>query len=194
MQMVAPMSFDSGPDAVRWEAPAFGAIAPPAIADLEEIEKAARDEGFARGHAEGVAQGQTEVRRLIAKLEGIADAFTRPLAGLDTEIENALASLATEIAGALVRESYIADPERMAALVREAVANAGEMARHVEIRVHPEDLQMLRPLLASVNGLVPDISLSRGDVRVHAEHVRIDARLATRMKRVLENLNAKPTE
>jgi len=192
MPMVAPMSFDS--DAVRWEAPAFGAVAPPAIADLEEIEKAAHDEGFARGHAEGVAQGQAEVRRLVAKLEGIADAFTRPLAGLDNEIEQALASLATEIAGALVRESYIADPERMAALAREAVASAGEMARHVEVRVHPEDLQMLRPLLPNVSSLVPDISLSRGDVRVHAEHVRIDARLATRLKRVLDNLSSGPAE
>jgi len=194
MPMVAPMSLDSGPDAVRWQAPAFGAVAPPAIADLEEIEKAARDEGFARGHAEGVAQGQAEVRRLVAKLEGIADAFMRPLAGLDTEIENALASLATEVAGALVRERFIADPERMAALVREAVASAGEMARHVEIRVHPDDLLMLRPLLPTVGGLVPDISLSRGDVRVHAEHVRIDARLATRLKRVLDNLTAGPAE
>jgi flagellar assembly protein FliH len=194
MPMVAPMSLDSMPDAVLWEAPAFGAVAPPAIADLEEIERAAHDEGFARGHAEGIAQGQAEVRRLIAKLDGIADAFTRPLAGLDAEIERALASLATEIAGALVRESYIADPERMGALVREAVVSAGEMARHIEVRVHPEDLQMLRPLLPSVSGLVPDISLSRGDVRVHAEHVRIDARLATRLKRVLDNLSAKTNE
>ena len=193
MTMVAPIVLGSGPDAVLWEAPAFGAV-PQSIAALEQIESAARDEGFARGHAEGFAQGQAEVRRLIARLEGIADAFTRPLAGLDDEIENALASLATEIAGALVRENYTEQPERMAALVREAIVSAGEMARAIEVRVHPDDLQMLRPLLPNVSGMVPDISLARGDVRVHAEHVRIDARLATRLKRVLDNLSAKSAE
>jgi flagellar assembly protein FliH len=194
MQVVAPMSSESSPDAVRWEAPAFGSVAPPGIADLEEIERAVREDGFARGHAEGFAQGQADVRRLVARLEGITDAFTRPLAGLDNDIEHALAALATEIAGALVRQNYIEQPERMAALVREAIVSAGEMARALEVRVHPDDLQMLRPLLPEVPGLVPDISLARGDVRVHAEHVRIDARLATRLKRVLENLSAKPTE
>jgi len=193
MTTVAPIALGSGPDAVLWEAPAFGAI-PQSIAALEGIEREARDEGFTRGHAEGVAQGQAEVRRLVARLEGIADAFTRPLAGLDNEIETALASLATEIAGALVRENYIEQPERMAALVREAVVSAGEMARNIEVRVHPDDLQMLRPLLPNVGGMVPDISLARGDVRVHAEHVRIDARLATRLKRVLDNLSANPAE
>jgi flagellar assembly protein FliH len=193
MTTVAPIALGSGPDAVLWEAPAFGAI-PQSIAALEGIEREARDEGFARGHAEGLAQGQAEVRRLVARLEGIADAFTRPLAGLDNEIETALASLATEIAGALVRENYIEQPERMAALVREAVVSAGEMARNIEVRVHPDDLQMLRPLLPNVSGMVPDISLARGDVRVHAEHVRIDARLATRLKRVLDNLSANPAE
>jgi flagellar assembly protein FliH len=193
MSTVAPITVGSGPDAVLWEAPAFGAI-PQSIAALEGIEREARDEGFARGHAEGLAQGQAEVRRIVARLEGIADAFTRPLTGLDNEIEHALASLATEIAGALVRENYTEQPERMAALVREAVASAGEMARAIEVRVHPEDLQMLKPLLPSVGGMVPDISLARGDVRVHAEHVRIDARLATRLKRVLDNLSADSAE
>src|SRR3954470_19043823 len=115
MQVVAPMTLESSPDAVRWEAPAFGSVAPLGIADLEEIERAAREDGFARGHAEGFAQGQADVRRLIARLEGIADAFTRPLAGLDNDIERALAALATEIAGALVRQNYIEQPERMAA-------------------------------------------------------------------------------
>ncbi len=192
MPMVAPIAFAAESDAIRWEAPAFGSGAPQSIAALEEIERAARDEGFARGQAEGFAQGQADVRRLVARLEGIADAFTRPLAGLDNDIERALAALATEIAGALVRENYIEQPERMAALVREAIVSAGEMARAVEVRVHPDDLHMLRPLLSNPAGLVPDISLARGDVRVHAEHVRIDARLPSRLKRVLDNLSAKP--
>ncbi len=179
----------AGPAAVLWEAPAFGGNSPLAVADLEEIERAARDEGFTRGHADGFAQGQTDVRRLIARMEGLVDAFSRPLAGLDNEIEHALAALATQIAGALVRESYRADPQKMAALVREAIASAGGIERSTEVRIHPDDLAILRPLMTDISTFVPDISLARGDVRVHTENVRIDARLGTRLDTILDNLS-----
>jgi flagellar assembly protein FliH len=182
----------SNPDTVLWEAPAFGRASPLAVADLEEIERAAREEGFTRGHADGYAQGQADLRRVVARMEGIADAFSRPLAGLDNEIEHALAALATQIAGALVRDTYATDPQKMVALVREAIASAGTVARSTEVRVHPEDLAMLRPLMNDISTFVPDISLARGDVRVHTENVRIDARLATRLKSILDNLHAEP--
>ncbi len=181
---------ESVADAVRWEAPAFNA-APPPVVDLAQIEQLARDDGFARGHAEGLAQGQGEARRLVARLESLVDAFIRPLAGLDTEIEQALAALATEIAGALLREKYIAQPEHLAALVREAVASAGDSTRPVEVRLHPDDVTMLRPLLPDMSRLVADVTLARGDVRVHADAVRIDARLGTRLKTVLDNLTVR---
>ena len=179
------------PDAVLWEAPAFGAPAsPPAVAALEDIERAAREEGYAAGHAEGFGQGQAEVRRLLARLESLLDAFRRPLAGLDADVEGALAELATQIAGTLLRAHYAAAPQALAQLVHEAVASVGDTARHVDVRLHPDDLVMLKPLLADVSKLTADMSLSRGDVRVHADSVRVDARLATRLDAVLAELGS----
>lgn len=188
MAVIDPASLSS--DAVRWEAPAFDG-APPPLVDIAQIEQLAHDDGYARGHAEGLAQGQAEVRRLAARLENLVDAFIRPLAGLDSEIESALARLATEIAGALVREKYAIEPGHLAALVREAVAAVGDSARPVEVRLHPEDVTMLRPLLADGSNLVADTTLARGDVRVHADSVRIDARLSTRMTQTLEQLTVR---
>ena len=188
--MMAVIEATTGTDAVLWEAPAFGAAPPPAVADLERIERMAREEGHASGRAEGLAQGQTEVRRLVAHLEGLIDAFAKPLAELDAEIESALAALAVEIAGALVRAEYVADAEKLAALVREAVAGAGDTTRAAEIRLHPDDVTLLRPLLSDLSRITADHTLSRGDVRVHADTVRIDARLSTRLASVLENLAA----
>jgi len=177
----------TGAGTVVWEAPAFGTGKPPAVSDLLEIARSAHLEGFTQGHAEGFAQGQNDVRRLVARLESLIDAFIRPLAGLDADVELALATLSTEICSALMREKYGGAPDLLARLVREAITSAGETTRAVEVRLHPEDLSMLRPLLGDVANLTADPALGRGDVRVHADNVRIDARLPTRLKKIIES-------
>ncbi|MFN7137116.1 MAG: FliH/SctL family protein [Thermomonas sp.] len=185
--------------AVRWSAPELVPPPPPpeqrglpSVEELEAIEEAARAEGYARGHAEGLASGQAEIRRIVAQMEGILDAFTRPLARLDAEVGDALGALAVRIAGALLGRSYAADPALLAALVREALEISGSETRQLELRLHPDDIAMLTPHLPPLDGvrLVPDLTLARGDLRVHADSVRIDGSLAARLNAVLQSLAA----
>lgn len=185
--------------AVRWSAPELAPPPPPpeqrglpSVEELEAIEEAARAEGYARGHAEGLASGQAEIRRIVAQMEGILDAFTRPLARLDAEVGDALGALAVRIAGALLGRSYAADPVLLAALVREALEISGSETRQLELRLHPDDIAMLTPHLPPLDGvrLVPDLTLARGDLRVHADSVRIDGSLAARLNAALQSLAA----
>ena len=187
---------------VRWAAPELAPPPPPppqepvrhmpSVEELQAIEEAAHAEGYARGHAEGVAAGQAEVRRIAAQMEGILDAFTRPLARLDAEVGDALGDLAVRIAGALLRRSYAAEPALLEALVREALDLAGSDQRQVELRLHPEDLAMLSPQLVSLQGvrLAGDSTLARGDLRLHADSVRIDGSLSARLNAALQRIMA----
>lgn len=182
--------------AVRWIAPGFDAPgrhaadapAPPGVEELQAIEQAAYDAGFARGHAEGLAAGQAEMRRMLAQIEGILDSFTRPLARLEAEVADALGELAVRVAGALVGRAYAADPLLLADLVREALDAVGSTRREVELRLHPDDLGTLAPHLAALDGvrLVNDTTLARGELRLHTESVRIDGTLATRLQACLQ--------
>jgi len=149
-----------------------------------------RAQGEAQGHAEGLAQAQAEMQRLSAQLQGIIDSFTHPLARLDKEVIRALAELAVRIAGQLVRRSYSARPALMQHIISEALQAAGPSAESVEIRLHPEDVNALQPLLTlqANQQLYADSSLQRGDVRIHAPSVRIDAGLDTRLQQILEQL------
>lgn len=194
------------PELKRWEMPSLDAPGgartpdeaeeplpqPPSLEEIEAIQQAAHDEGFAAGHAEGLAQAQAEMRRLQARLEGILDAFSRPLGELEGEVEQALTELATRIAGTLVRQAYTLDPSLVAGLTREALDSLGEKPRQVEVRLHPEDLDAVEPLLPVAAGVrvVADPALARGDLRVHAEDVRLDARLSTRLEQMLPRLLA----
>lgn len=59
-------------------------LRPPTLEEIQAIEDAAQHEGFARGHAEGFAQGQSEVRRLTAQIDGILT-ISPALARLETK-------------------------------------------------------------------------------------------------------------
>ena len=101
-----------------------------------------------------------------------------------------VARTANGIAGSLVGRAYAADPVLLSDLVGEALDAVGGASREVEVRLHPDDIQSLAPLLALVSGarLVPDPTLGRGDLRVHAESVRIDGTLEARLRGALENV------
>ncbi|HEY0333224.1 MAG TPA: FliH/SctL family protein [Stenotrophomonas sp.] len=178
---------------VEAEAPAPPVPRPPTLQEIQAIQDAAREEGFERGHAEGFTQGQAELRRLTAQIEGILDNFSRPLARLETEVVGALGELAVRIAGSLVGRAYEADPVLLSDLISEAVDAVGSSNREVEVRLHPDDIAALTPLLSLLSGtrLTPDPSLSRGDLRVHAESVRIDGTLEARLRHALETVMRK---
>ncbi|WP_129135833.1 FliH/SctL family protein [Luteimonas sp. YGD11-2] len=194
---------------VRWLAPSMDAETttaalqveepvelprPPSLEEIQRIRDDAHreghDEGYAAGHAEGFAQGQAEIRRLTAQIEGILDNFSRPLARLENEVVAALGDLAVRVAGGLVGRVYEADPGLLADLVAEAVDAVGGAAREVEVRLHPDDIAALTPLLslAPATRLVADHALARGDLRVHAESVRIDGSLDARLRGALDTV------
>jgi len=181
---------------LRWIAPGFEHVAPvdvpqpPSVEELQAITDAAYHDGFERGHAEGMAAGQADMRRMIAQMEGILDSFTRPLARLDGEVGDALADLATRIAGTLVGQAYRADPTLLADLVREALDAVGSSSRDVELRLHPDDLGLLMPQLMTLDGvrLTGDATLARGELRLHTEGMRIDGRLDARLRACLDSL------
>lgn len=187
--------------AVRWAAPGLSAhgmpaapakpvVAMPSVEELERIHESARADGYAAGHAEGLAAAQAEMRRLCAQVEGILDSFTRPLARLDAEVADALAETATHIAGVLVGQAYAADPLLLADLVREALDAVGGNGREVELRLHPDDLGVLTPHLMALDAvrLTADTTLARGELRVYGEGVRIDGTLAARLQGVLAGM------
>jgi len=193
-------------DPVRWMAPPLDFVArrqpaaeppvlrPPSLEDIQAIEEAAYREGLERGraegHAEGFAQGQAEVRRLTAQIEGILDNFSRPLDRLENEVMGALSELAVRIAGSLVGRAYQADPMLLSELASAALDAVGGASREVELRLHPDDIAALTPVLSMMptTRLTADTSLSRGDLRVHAESVRIDGTLEARLRGALENV------
>lgn len=121
-------------------------------------------------------------------MQTLIDGFARPLARLDGEVADALSDLAVRIAGVLVGRAYAADPTLLADLVREALDAVGTGSREIELRLHPDDYAVLAPHLSGLAGVrvTPDTVLSRGELRLHSDGVRIDGTLGARLQSVLE--------
>lgn len=170
----------------RWQLPQFDQ-APPTARRLDEIEKAAYQDGYQRGQAEGYAAGQKAVLAQAQRLQALIEHMARPLAHLDEEVETALVTLASAIAANILRDELSLAPERIVTLVREALASLPPMVRSIRVSVHPDDAALLSGQLPAPHEvkefeIVADAQLKRGDCRVITESSQIDARLDQRVR------------
>lgn len=154
---------------------------------LEAGRKAGHEEGHAAGYAEGRAAALAEAKRLAA----LAGRVESGLQALEEAVANELLALSVELARAVIRSEIAARPETLRAVILEALERLPQ--QHATIHLHPEDAALMRNLLGEAlqhagQRIIEDVRLSRGDCLIDAGHAQIDARLATRWRRTLEQI------
>lgn len=170
------------------------------VGELEEVERRAHEEAFAKGRAEGLAAAEREMRPQLQQLQARIERFdaiiatlAQPLQQLDAEVENQLLHLALTVSRHLVRRELRIEPAQVIAIIRETVALLPASARDVRVHLHPEDAAIVREKLATPTGerawtIAEDPVMSRGGCRVTTETAHIDARLETRIGSVISSL------
>jgi flagellar assembly protein FliH len=187
----------------RWELPVVGAVETrdaealdegpqrPTVAEIETIERQAREEGFNAGLNEGRAMAKRELAAQVARLEALFAAVERPFADLDNDVAGDLALLATTIAERVLGYELTTRPEKILEVVRQAVDALPAATRHLKIHLNPADAVIVREHRSSLDHegtVVDDPALERGDVRLESEHSRLDARVRTRLVAVIDSV------
>jgi flagellar assembly protein FliH len=175
-------------------APAAAAEAPhvdPAEQLAEQV-RAARQSGYQDGYRDGLValegfkqsfahQATLSVGQLVKSIGGQLDAMQQ-------EMAEALAATALSLARQIVRSELAARPECVAAVAQEALETLMLSARHITLRVHPDD----QPLIAEGAGellaargarLVADAEVARGGCIVESNIGLVDASIETRGRR-----------
>lgn len=188
---------DQDQEVLRWQMPEFASPeqakrprATASVRHLQDIEAQAREEGHAQGLTEGRAAAKLELSQQVDRLAGILNALAKPLDDVDVEIEQDIAHLAMTVARQLIRRELKTSPDEVIAAVREALAALPAAAREVRVSVHPEDASLIRSHLGEAHAasswqLLDDPLISRGGCMVATDHSRIDARVETRLARVV---------
>lgn len=149
----------------------------------------ARASGYQDGYRDGLVAlesfQQSFAAQATAQVGALVKAFDDQLGALEAQMAQALARSAVLLARQVVRHEIATRPEHLAALAQEAVSAVMLSARQVVVRVHPEDLELVREGAAEVLAergarVVADASMQRGGCQVDSEAGAVDATLATR--------------
>lgn len=152
-------------------------IAPPTMAEIEDIRAQAEEEGFnegktqgyaegleqgrleglEQGHTEGLAQGHeqgleaglAEAKTLIQRFEGLLSQFEKPLQLLDGDIEHSLMTLTMVLAKSVIGHELKTHPEQILSALRLGVESLPIKEQSVSIRMHPDDVALVEQLYTS---------------------------------------------
>lgn len=165
-----------------------------------EEEKRLFAEAEAAGRVAGLAAAQKEIAARTAALEersracsAMLEALSRPLAQLDDQVHEQIATLAVRIARAVVRRELRTDPAQIIGIVRATVALLPASTQGLRVVLNPEDAALVRERLPTAGpeaawSIIEDPTLARGDCRAHTDFARLDARVETRLNEALTAL------
>lgn len=166
-------------------------------AQLAEQARAARQAGYQDGYRDGLvaleAFKQSFATQTSAQVAALVEALDAELGALQQEMARTLAVAATNLARQIVRSELGTRPDLVAAVAQEAVDTLLLSARHITLRVHPDDLALVAlgsadVLAARGARLLADATLARGGCRVESDIGVIDASLEARWRRAVAAL------
>ena len=174
----------------------------PAAEVLAQQLTAARQGGYQDGYRDGMAalEGfkQGFATQITAQLGRLVESHGAQLDGLQQQLAQAVTQCALTLARAVVRSELALRPEAVVAVAQEAIDTLLLTARHVTVRVHPDD----HPLVAQGAGevlqargarLIGDASVTRGGCLVDSDIASVDGSVVNRWRRAAASLGSEMT-
>jgi flagellar assembly protein FliH len=169
----------------------------PTAAELERLQQAAWQEGYAHGHDQGhqigFEQGTQEAKHYMRQLADLLETVENERLRDDEQLAREVLDLALVVARQMIRAALFVKEDIVVEVIREAMANLPSLASHSVLLVNPEDMPKVRAWLNAEHPqsnlrLVGDINLERGGFRVESATSEIDGAMATRWREIVSCL------
>ncbi len=160
---------------------------------VDELISAARQSGYQDGYRDGMealdAFKKSFAQQMSAQIGELMRNFSADFQDMEARMAETLARCAVELARQVVRAELQQQPELIARVAHEAIEALLISARHIRVRVHPEDLPLVEQgageeLKAREAQLIPDPSIARGGCKVDSDISSVDATLPARWQQV----------
>jgi flagellar assembly protein FliH len=191
----------AAPAAGRWDVPAVDSTAADALrgaarggahllttAQIDALERQAKEEARQRGYEEGLAAGKAEVTARIERLTALAGEFAHPFQNLEQAVEDEIVELAIELARHLVGREIERDPALLHAAIADCLAALAANVRDVTLYFHPDDAALVRSGLPAAEQrfkVASDAALNRGDLRVTSSSSLVDGSVTARCREII---------
>lgn len=162
---------------------------PPPEPSLDELLHTARQSGYQDGYRDGMAAldafKHSFAQQMSAQIGALVQSFDADFQALEAEMAQALARSAVELARQVVRSEISQRPEHIAKVAHDAVEALQLSAKHVRVRVHPDDYPLVlagagEEMKAREAQVLPDPEVPRGGCKVESDISSVDASLAAR--------------
>jgi flagellar assembly protein FliH len=159
--------------------------------------RAARQSGYQDGYRDGLVAldgfKQSFAAQTTAQLGALLKSLGDGLDGMQQDMARTLAISATQLARQIVRAELASQPALVAQVAQEAVDTLLLSARHITLRVHPDDRAFVAQGAADVLAargarILADPAMTRGGVLVESDIGVIDASLEARWRRAAASL------
>ena len=188
-------------------APALGVqrAAPPAppmpdpAQELQGLLQATRQQAYQDGYRDGLVAldgfKQSHARQLSGQIGALVQSVGMQLDELQQAMAQGIAVSATNLARQIVRNELQSRPELVAMVAGEALDALLLSARHITLRVHPDDHELVAQgaaeVLAARGGrIVGDSAIARGGCLVESDIGSVDATMETRWRRAAAALGS----
>jgi flagellar assembly protein FliH len=160
---------------------------------------AARQGGYQDGYRDGLAAlesfKQTFASQVTAQIGRLVESHGQQLDALQQQLAQTVASCAVALARQVVRSELVVRPELVAAVAQEAVETMLLSAKHITVRVHPDDQPLVAHGAADVlhargARLIGDATITRGGCRVDSDIASVDGTVGMRWQRAAASLGS----
>jgi flagellar assembly protein FliH len=164
-----------------------------------EALRAARQGGYHDGYRDGLAAldsfKQSFAQQATAQMGALMQSYAGQMDALQQAMASAMADAAVSLARQVVRGELAANPQQVAAVAQEAIEALLLSARHVTVRVHPDDQPLVAQgaqevLAARGARLVADAEITRGGCVVESDIGIVDASIESRWRRAAAALGS----
>ncbi len=161
--------------------------------------RAARQAGYQDGYRDGLVAldgfKQSFAQATTAQVGLLLSAIGDQLDALQHEMAGALADAATRLAEQIVRSELNTRPELVADVARQALDALMLSARHITLRVHPDDQPLVAQgahdvLAARGARLIADPTVQRGGCSIDSDIGHVDATIESRWRRSVAALGS----
>ena len=158
-----------------------------------------REEAYRAGFAQGLEEGRAQAQAQATQMRELLQALAAPFAETDADLMRELLGLTERVCRALLERELLTDSETIARVLSAALDALGESHTAVELTLNPADARLCRELGLLTRGegegeseftLREDAQVQRGGVLLRRGSERVDARIETRLRTIVESLYA----
>jgi len=164
-----------------------------------ELLQAARQGGYHDGYRDGLVAlesfKQSFAAQATAQVGALVQSYGAQMDALQQQLATAVASAAVALARQVVRGEIAAQPAQVSKVAEEALETLLLSAKHITLRVHPDDHALVALGAAEVMEargarLLADAAVTRGGCLVESDIGIIDASIETRWRRAAAALGS----